>query len=191
MCELTGWSLGGSAGARGPNHSAPPPGPCGVVVRRHTVSMCTTNQKPKTKPISSKSAQMDLTRGFARWLLHDDPDTDHGIFNTRLSIPMVGLVGGGERRWVSGSGMHRKVVPPRFHLGTTGEIARASAHAPLLSLTRRPPGCPRSPTTCPNTPNDETRHLPRRAVTFGARSPRAMTGARLRRGAPVLSEARR
>ena len=36
-----------------------------------------------------------------------------GFFNARLSIPMVGLVGGSERRWVPGSGMHRKVVPLR------------------------------------------------------------------------------
>ena len=51
-------------------------------------------------PATAKSAQMDLVRGFARWLLRDDPGTDHGIFHTRLSIPMVGLVGGGEERWV-------------------------------------------------------------------------------------------
>ena len=43
----------------------------------------------------------------------DDPDRDHGIFDTRLSIPMVALVGVGEGRWVPGSGMHRKVVPLR------------------------------------------------------------------------------
>ena len=36
--------------------------PCGVVVRRHTVSMCTTNQKPKTKPISSKAADAALSQ---------------------------------------------------------------------------------------------------------------------------------
>ena len=47
------------------------------------------------------------------FFLRDDPDTDHGIFSARLSIPMVGLVGGGEGRWVSGSGMHRRVVPLR------------------------------------------------------------------------------
>ena len=53
---------------------------------------------------------MDLARGFARWLLRDDPDTDHGIFNARLSIPMVGLVGGGEGKWVSGSGVHLSLI---------------------------------------------------------------------------------
>ena len=36
-----------------------------------------------------------------------------GFLVLRLSIPMVGLVGGGEGMWVPGSGMHRKVVPLR------------------------------------------------------------------------------
>ena len=40
-------------------------------------------------------------------------ERDHGIFNARLSIPMVGLVGVGEGTWVWGSGMQRKVVPLR------------------------------------------------------------------------------
>ena len=79
-------------------------------VRRGTgvASNCTNglNYGPGT----AKSAQMDLARGFARWLLRDDPDKDHGIFSVRLSTPMVGLVGGGEGTWVPGSGMHRKVV---------------------------------------------------------------------------------
>ena len=37
-------------------------------------------------PGTAKSAQMDIARGFARWLLRDDPDTDHGIFSVRLTI---------------------------------------------------------------------------------------------------------
>ena len=56
---------------------------------------------------------MDLARGFAPGLPDDDTDRDHGIFNTTLSIPMVGLVGVGEGTWVWGSGMQRKVVPLR------------------------------------------------------------------------------
>ena len=63
---------------------------------------------------TAKWAQMDLARGFARGLPpDDDPDRDHGIFNARLRISMVALVCVGEGRWVSGSGMHRKVFPLR------------------------------------------------------------------------------
>ena len=69
-------------------------------------------------PATAKSAQMDLARGFARWLLRDDPDTDDGIFSVRLSIPMVGLVQLGGGMWVWGSGVHRKVGP--LHAPTWG-----------------------------------------------------------------------
>ena len=82
-------------------------------VRRGTGGASNCTNGPNYGPATAKSAQMDLARGFARWLLRDDPDTDDGIFSVRLSIPMVGLVGGSERRWVPGSGMHRKVVPLR------------------------------------------------------------------------------
>ena len=81
--------------------------------RRGTVGASNCTNGLNYGPATAKSAQMDLARGFARWLLRDDPDTDHGIFSGRLSIPMVGLVGGGEGMWVSGPGMHRKVVPLR------------------------------------------------------------------------------
>ena len=56
---------------------------------------------------------MDLARGLGRGLTDDDPDRDHGIFNARLSSPMVALVGVSEGRWVPRSGMHQKVVPLR------------------------------------------------------------------------------
>ena len=82
-------------------------------VRRGTGGASNCTNGLNYGPATAKSAQMDLARGFARWLLRDDPDTDHGIFNTTLSTPMVGLVGGGEGTWVPGSGMHRKVVPLR------------------------------------------------------------------------------
>ena len=82
-------------------------------VRRGTGGASNCTNGLNYGPWTAKSAQMDLARGFARWLLRDDPDTDDGIFNTRLSIPMVGLVGGGEGKWVSGSGVHWKVVPLR------------------------------------------------------------------------------
>ena len=82
-------------------------------VRRGTGGASNCTNGLNYGPGTAKSAQMDLARGFARWLLRDDPDTDHGIFSGRLSIPMVGLVGGGEGRWVPGSGVHRKVVPLR------------------------------------------------------------------------------
>ena len=68
---------------------------------------------PYCGPGTAKWAQMDLARGFARGLTDDDTDREHGIFNARLSIPMVGLVGVGEGTWVWGSGMQRKVVPLR------------------------------------------------------------------------------
>ena len=84
----------------------------GISIGARGVLQTATNG-PNYGPATAKSAQMDLARGFARWLLRDDPDTNHGIFSARLSIPMVGLVGGSERRWVPGSGMHRKVVPLR------------------------------------------------------------------------------
>ena len=82
-------------------------------VGRGTGGASNCSNGPNYGPATAKSAQMDLARGFARWLLRDDPDTDDGIFSVRLSIPMVGLMGGGEGRWVPGSGMHRKVVPLR------------------------------------------------------------------------------
>ena len=82
-------------------------------VRRGTGGASNCTNGLNYGPGTAKSAQMDLARDFARWLLRDDPDTDDGIFNARLSIPMVGLVGGGEGRWVPGSGMRRKVVPLR------------------------------------------------------------------------------
>ena len=82
--------------------------------RRGTGGASNCTNGPHYGPATAKSAQMDLARGFARWLLRDDPDTDHSrIFNARLSTSMVGRVGGSERRWVPGSGMHRKVVPLR------------------------------------------------------------------------------
>ena len=61
-------------------------------VRRGTGGASNCTNGLNYGPGTAKSAQMDLARGFARWLLRDDPDTDDGIFNTRLSIPMVGLV---------------------------------------------------------------------------------------------------
>ena len=82
-------------------------------VRRGTGGASNCTNGLNYGPGTAKSAQMDLARGFARWLLRDDPDTDQGIFSARLSTPMVGLVCGGEGRWVPGSGMHRKVVPLR------------------------------------------------------------------------------
>ena len=79
-------------------------------------------------PATAKSAQMDLARGFARWLLRDDPDTDQGIFSERLSIPMVVWCLGARGRWVSGSGMHRKVVPLRA--STWGRPEKLHERAP-------------------------------------------------------------
>ena len=82
-------------------------------VRRGTGGASNCTNGLNYGPGTAKSAQMDLARGFARWLLRDDPDKDHGIFSAGLDTPMVGLVGGGEGTWVPGSGMHRKVVPLR------------------------------------------------------------------------------
>ena len=61
-------------------------------VRRGTGGASNCTNGLNYGPGTAKSAQMDLARGFARWLLRDDPDTDDGIFSGRLSIPMVGLV---------------------------------------------------------------------------------------------------
>ena len=47
---------------------------------------------------------------------------------------MVGLVGGGEGRWVSGSGVHRKVVPLRASTWGRPEKLHERAHARLCSL---------------------------------------------------------
>ena len=119
---------------------------------------------------TAKWAQIDLARGFARGLPNDNPDRDHGTFNARLSILMVAMVGVGEGRWVPGSGIHRNVVPLRAPiwgwLGRTGEMARASARASRLALTR-PPGCVPSPTR-PNPPKDAIWRLPWHAVALGA-----------------------
>ena len=96
---------------------------------------------------------------------------------------MVGLVGGGEERWVPGSGMHRKVVPlraPTWGKPGTRKLPRVNARASLLVLTSPSGICARSRTR-PNTPNDETYHLPRRAVALGAHGQRAMAAARARR----------
>ena len=82
-------------------------------VRRGTGGASNCTNGLNYGPGTAKWAQMDLARGFAQWLLPDDPYRDDGIFSVRLSIPMVGPVGGGEGRWVPGSGMHRKVVPLR------------------------------------------------------------------------------
>ena len=103
-------------------------------VRRGTKGASNCTNGPRYGPATAKSAQMDLARGFARWLVRDDPDTDHGTFNTRLSIPMAGLVGGGEGRWVSGSGMHRKVVPLRASTWGRPEKLHERAPARLCSL---------------------------------------------------------
>ena len=92
---------------------------------------------------------------------------------------MVGLVGGGRAK----VGLRVGDAPEgrsaaRVYLGTTGEIARASARASLLSLTP-PTGMP----ALPDPPQHQhtqrqTRHLPRRAVALGASCRRAMTGGR-------------
>ena len=82
-------------------------------VRRGKKGASNCTNGPTYGPGTAKWAQMDLARGFARGLTDNDPDRDHGIFKTRLSIPMVAMVGVGEGRWVLGSGMHRKVVPLR------------------------------------------------------------------------------
>ena len=60
-------------------------------------------------PGTAQQAKTGLARGFARGLPDDGLDRDHGIFSARLSIPMVGLVGVGERTWVWESGGRRKV----------------------------------------------------------------------------------
>jgi hypothetical protein len=77
---------------------------------------------------------MELARGFVRWLLRDDPDTDQGIFNARLSIPMIGLVGVGEGTWVWGSGGRRKVGPLRAPIWGQWREFHARAPARLCSL---------------------------------------------------------
>ena len=103
-------------------------------VRRDTGGASNCTNGPNHGPARAKSAQMDLARCFGRWLLRDDPDTDHGIFNARSSIPMVGLVGGGEGRWVSRSGKHRKVVPLRASTWGRREKLHERAPARLCSL---------------------------------------------------------
>ena len=57
-----------------------------------------------------------------------------GFFNTTLSILMVGLISGGEARWVSGSGMHRKVVPLRTSTWGRPEKLHERAPTRLCSL---------------------------------------------------------
>ena len=51
------------------------------------------------------TSRADSRGGF--FAIRDDPDTDHGIFSVRLSIPMVALVGAGEGKWIWRSGMHQ------------------------------------------------------------------------------------
>ena len=67
----------------------------------------------------------------------------------------------------------------RAYLGLVVEMASMNARASLLAQT--PPIGMRAVPTRPNTPNDETGRLPRRAVALGASSSRAMTGGRQRR----------
>ena len=62
-------------------------------VRRGTRGASNCTNGLNYGPATAKSAQMDLARGFARWLLRDDPDTDHEPISGRLSTPMVGLRG--------------------------------------------------------------------------------------------------
>ena len=83
---------------------------------------------------------------------------------------MVGLVGGGEGRWVSGSGMHRKVVPLRAP--TWGwswkcrkrERPRVSARSDAAHRDARAPRpAPTHPTTRPGTYLDVPSRLERAA----------------------------
>ena len=84
VCELTGWFLDGSTGARGPNHSDTAARPCGVVVRRHTVS-CTPQSKihhcsslPLGVQENEKSFLFVLSRVFySDWIvsLNNSPDS--------------------------------------------------------------------------------------------------------------------
>ena len=77
-------------------------------VRRGTGGASNCTNGPNYGPATAKSAQMDLARGFARWLLRDDPDRDHGISSARLSIQMVALVGASEGKWAWRSELHQK-----------------------------------------------------------------------------------
>ena len=82
---------------------------------------------------------------------------------------MVGLVGGGEGRWVSGSGMHRKVVPLRA--STWGDRRNCTSERPRVSAlsdaahrdARAPRPAPTHPTTRPGTYLDVPSHLERGA----------------------------
>ena len=88
---------------------------------------------------------MDLARGFARWLLRDDPDTDHGIFSARLSIPMVALVSASEGKWDLAVGdAPEDRSGTRVYLGLVVEMASTNARASLLALTP-PTGMPALP----------------------------------------------
>ena len=140
-------------------------------VRRGTggASNCTIGSN--YGPATTKSAQMGPARGFARWLLRDDPDRDDGIFSGRLSIPMVGLVGASEGKWVWRSGMHQKTGLVRastwgWSWNGKHERPRVSARSDAAHRDARAPRpAPTHPTTRPGTYLDVPSHLERGART--------------------------
>ena len=114
-------------------------------VRRGTGGASNCTNGSNYGPATTKSAQMGLARGFARWLLRDDPDRDDGIFSAEVKHPN-GRPGGCERGKVglAVGGAPEDRSGTRVYLGLVVEMASTNARASLLALTP-PTGMPALP----------------------------------------------